>query len=261
MTDGKKIYFASDLHLGTPDYETSLKREKLFVQWLDMASVDAAEIFLVGDTFDFWHDYQTVVPKGFVRLLGKLAELSDRGIKIHIFTGNHDLWFNGYFERELGAQVYNAPIERTFDGKLFFIGHGDGLGPKDHGYKLIKKIFTNPICQWLFRWIHPDLGIRLASYLSYRSRYSNGSHELEKFLGEDREWLLQYCKRLMERKPYDYFIFGHRHLPLDIEIEGRGTGDEGPVRYINLGDWLDYNSYAVWDGEKLELKYYKGKEK
>jgi len=256
MTDCRKIYFASDLHLGTPDYETSLGRERLFVQWLDMVGADAAEIFLVGDTFDFWHDYKTVVPKGYVRLLGKLAELSDRGIKLHIFTGNHDLWFDGYFEKELGAKIYTAPIERTFDGKLFFIGHGDGLGPKDHGYKFIKKIFTNPVCQWLFRWIHPDLGIRLASFLSYQSRYSNGKHELEKFMGEDNEWLLQYCKRLLERKPYDYFIFGHRHLPLDIEINGRGTGDEGPIRYINLGDWLDYNSYAVWDGEKLELKYF-----
>jgi UDP-2,3-diacylglucosamine hydrolase len=253
MTTGKKIYFASDLHLGTPDYKTSLKREKLFVQWLDMVSADAAEIYLVGDTFDFWHDYKTVVPKGYVRLLGKLAELSDRGIKLHIFTGNHDLWFDDYFDKELGAKIYTEPTERTFDGKLFFIGHGDGLGPKDHGYKFIKKVFTNPVCQWLFRWIHPDLGIRLAAYLSYRSRYSNtGSHELEKFLGEDREWLVQYSKRLLERKPYDYFIFGHRHLPLDIQIR-----DE--VRYINLGDWLDYNSYAVWDVSKLALKYYNGK--
>jgi UDP-2,3-diacylglucosamine hydrolase len=262
MTDRKKIYFASDLHLGTPDHETSLKREKLFVAWLDMVSTDAAEIFLVGDTFDFWHDYKTVVPKGFVRLLGKLAELSDKGILIHIFTGNHDLWFSGYFEQELGAKVYTAPIERTFDGKLFFIGHGDGLGPKDQGYKFIKKVFTNPLCQWLFRWIHPDLGIRLASYLSYRSRYSNGSHELEKFYGEDNEWLVQYCKRLLERKAYDNFIFGHRHLPLNIKIrdERRGTGEEANSRYINLGDWLDYNSYAEWDGEKLELKYYKGKQ-
>ena len=251
MTAGKKIYFASDLHLGTPDYETSLKRERLFVLWLDMVSADAEEIYLVGDTFDFWHDYKTVVPKGYVRLLGKLAELSDKGIKLHIFTGNHDLWFDDYFEKELGAKIYTSPIERSFDGKLFFIGHGDGLGPKDHGYKFIKKVFTNPVCQWLFRWIHPDLGIGLASYLSYRSRYSNtGSHELEKFLGEDREWLVQYCKRLLERKPYDYFIFGHRHLPLDIQIKDN-------VHYINLGDWLDYNSYAVWDGSKLELKYYK----
>lgn len=243
MTSRTKIYFASDLHLGTPDYDTSLRRERLFVEWLDIAARDASEIFLVGDTFDFWHDYKTVVPKGYVRLLGKLAELSDRGLKLHIFTGNHDLWFNGYFEKELGARVYTAPIERTIDGKEFFIGHGDGLGPQDHGYKFIKKVFTNPVCQWLFRWIHPDLGIQLASYLSYRSRYSTGEKKLETFLGEDREWLVMYCRRLLTRKHYDYFIFGHRHLPLDINVDGS--------RYINLGDWLDYNSYAVWDGQEL----------
>ena len=249
MTDARKIYFASDLHLGTPDYETSLRREKLFVQWLEMARQDAAEIYLVGDTFDFWHDYKTVVPKGFVRLLGKLAEIADSGITIHIFTGNHDLWFDGYFEKELGAKTYTAPIERIYDGKVFFIGHGDGLGPADHGYKFIKKLFTNPLCQWLFRWIHPDIGIRLASYLSYRSRYGNGTNEPEEFLGEDREWLPAYCKRLLERKHYDYFIFGHRHLQLDIAINDRS-------RYINLGDWLDYSSYAVWDGNELRTGRY-----
>ena len=254
MTDRHKIYFASDLHLGTPDYESSLKRERLFVQWLDIAGQDAAEIYLVGDTFDFWHDYTTVVPKGYVRLLGKLAELSDRGIQLHIFTGNHDLWFDGYFEKELGAKIYTAPIERTYDGKLFFIGHGDGLGPQDHGYKLIKKIFTNPVCRWLFRWIHPDLGTRLAAYLSYRSRFGGGAKELEKFLGEEKEWLVQYARLKLQSKPYDYFIFGHRHLPLDIDLNGKS-------RYINLGDWLDYNSYAVWDGEKLDLKYYKQEER
>ncbi|MBS1617841.1 MAG: UDP-2,3-diacylglucosamine diphosphatase [Bacteroidetes bacterium] len=243
MTPATKIYFASDLHLGTPDYDTSLRRERLFVEWLEIAGRDAAEIYLVGDTFDFWHDYKTVVPKGYVRLLGKLAELSDRGVKLHIFTGNHDLWFDGYFEKELGARIYTAPTERQIDGKEFFIGHGDGLGPKDHGYKFIKRVFTNPVCQWLFRWIHPDLGIRLASYLSYRSRYSTGEKKLEQFLGEDREWLVMYCRRLLSRKHYDYFISGHRHLPLDINIDGS--------RYINLGDWLDYNSYAVWDGRDL----------
>lgn len=245
-----KIYFASDLHLGTPDYQSSLKREQRFIRWLEMAAADASEIYLVGDTFDFWHDYKTVVPRGHVRLLGKLAELSDRGIAIHIFTGNHDLWLNGYFEQELNASVYKGPVERNFNGRLFFIGHGDGLGPNDYGYKLVKKVFTNRFCRWLFHWIHPDIGIGLASWLSYRSRYSNGSHQLEHFLGEDKEWLLQYCRRLQGRKAYDFFIFGHRHLPLDIPLAGGS-------RYINLGDWLDYQSYAVWNGLDLELKYFK----
>ena len=250
MSMRSKIYFASDLHLGTPDYASSLEREKLFVQWLDSIKEDAAELYLVGDTFDFWHDYKTVVPKGYVRLLGKLAELSDSGIQLHIFTGNHDLWFDGYFEQELNAKVYNVPIVKTYNGKRFYIGHGDGLGPGDWGYKCIKRVFTNPICQWLFRWLHPDLGIRLARYLSYTSRYSGGKHELEQYMGEDKEWLVQYSRAILAKEHYDYFIFGHRHLPLDISLSPTS-------RYINLGDWLDYNSYAVWDGVELELKYYK----
>ena len=251
MTMRTKVYFASDLHLGTPSYESSLSRERLFVQWLDTIAVDAAELYLVGDTFDFWHDYKTVVPKGYVRLLGKLAELSDSGIQLHIFTGNHDLWFDGYFEQELNAKVYISPIAKTYNGKLFYIGHGDGLGPGDFSYKFIKKVFTNPLCQWLFRWIHPDIGIRLAQYLSYRSRYNGGKHELEQFLGEDKEWLVQYAKEILTKQHYDYFIFGHRHLPLHMSLNDRS-------RYINLGDWLDYYSYAEWDGDELMLKYFKG---
>ncbi len=250
MTSSGKIYFASDLHLGTPDETTSLQREKLFVQWLEEVRQDASEIFLVGDTFDFWHEYKTVVPKGFVRLLGKLAEIADSGIPIHLFTGNHDLWMFGYLEKELGVQLHKQPVERDFAGKKFFIGHGDGLGPKDYGYKFIKKVFANPLCQFSFRWLHPDLGTKLAMSLSRRSRYSNeGTHQLEKFRGEEEEWLIQYCKRKLQQQHYDYFIFGHRHLPLDFSLNDKS-------RYINTGDWLDYNSYAVFDGEKLELKYF-----
>lgn len=250
-----KVYFASDIHLGTPDAVTSAAREKLFVQWLSEAKADAQEVFIVGDVFDFWHEYDTVVPKGHVRLLGKLAELTDAGIAVHIFTGNHDLWMFGYLESELGVKVHRKPVRREFGGKQFFIGHGDGLGPGDHGYKFIKKVFNNPLCQWAFRWLHPDVGTKLALYLSRKSRYGNkGKAELEKFHGEDKEWLVQYSKRVLERSGHiDYFIFGHRHLPLDIKLNGQS-------RYINLGDWLDYNSYAVFDGEDLQLKYY-GKER
>lgn len=250
MTTSGKIYFASDLHLGTPDGTTSLQREKLFVQWLEEVRKDASEIFLVGDTFDFWHEYKTVVPKGYVRLQGKLAEIADSGIPIHLFTGNHDLWMFGYLEKELGVILHKQPVEREFAGKRFFIGHGDGLGPKDYGYKLMKKVFANRLCQFAFRWLHPDWGTKLAMYLSRKSRYSNeGVHQLEKFRGEEEEWLIQYCKRKLQQQQYDYFIFGHRHLPLDITLNDKS-------RYINTGDWLDYNSYAVFDGDKLELKYF-----
>ena len=244
-----KTYFASDLHLGTPDEKSSRVREILFVKWLNSIQSDAKALYLIGDVFDFWHEYETVVPKGFVRLLGKLAELSDAGIELHIFTGNHDLWMNDYFTREIGAIVHQNPFQTTIDGKKFYIGHGDGLGPKDYGYKFIKKIFTNPICKFLFKWLHPDIGTRLAQYLSHQSRFGSGVGEMEVFHGEENEWLLIYCKELLIKEHFDYFIFGHRHLPIDFEINTTS-------RYINTGDWLNFNSYAVFDGKKMELLNY-----
>jgi len=252
MSSSGKIYFASDLHLGTPDEQSSSQREKLFVQWLDEAKKDAAEIFIIGDIFDFWHEYKTVVPQGFVRIQGKIAEITDAGIPVHIFTGNHDLWMSGYLEKELDVKVYTAPIQRELSGKKFYIGHGDGLGPGDHGYKFIKKVFTNPVCKFLFRWIHPDVGIRIAQYFSRKSRFgTNGDKKQpEEFKGEENEWLVHFAKEVLLKEHYDYFIFGHRHLPLDIQLNEKS-------RYINTGDWLDYNSYAVFDGATLELKYYK----
>lgn len=251
MPQSGKIYFASDLHLGTPDDKTSAERERKFVRWLDEVQKDAKAIYIIGDVFDFWHEYKTVVPKGFMRLQGKLAEITDSGIELHLFTGNHDLWMYGYFEKELGAKVYRQPIQIDLNGKGFFIGHGDGLGPGDKGYKLIKAVFSNPVCQWLFRWLHPDIGIGIANYFSYKSRFADAAvkEEEEKFLGEDREWLVQFCKSELQKTHYDYFVFGHRHLPLDISLPGNS-------RYINTGDWLSHYSYAVFDGEKLELKYY-----
>lgn len=248
MQNNKKTYFISDFHLGVPDQKSSLQREKKIIQWLDEVKVDAAEIYLLGDVFDFWFEYKTVVPKGFVRLLGKLAEITDAGIPIHFFSGNHDMWTFDYLEKELNIKVYHKPIERTIGNKVFYLGHGDGLGPGDRGYKFIKKIFRNPFCQWLFAKMHPDWGIGMAAYWSGRSRLSNGTSD-EKFLGEDKEWLLIYSKKMLEIKHYDYFIFGHRHLPLDIPLNENS-------RYINLGDCISYFSYAVFDGNELHLKYF-----
>ena len=242
-----KIYFASDLHLGVPNREKSLVREKLFVQWLDEIKNDAEAIYLVGDIFDFWFEYKKAVPKGYVRLLGKLAEISDLGIPIHIFTGNHDMWLFDYLEDEINAHIYREPIEVSLKGKRFFIGHGDGLGPGDNGYKLIKKIFKNKLCQWLFERIHPNLGISIAQYWSKKSRIANGEKD-ESYYGE-KEWLTQFCKEKMKTIEVDYFIFGHRHLPLQVDL-GNNT------IYINLGEWVNYNSYAVFDGKRLELKRY-----
>ncbi|HUS02329.1 MAG TPA: UDP-2,3-diacylglucosamine diphosphatase [Chitinophagaceae bacterium] len=248
LTQNKKIYFLSDFHLGAPDYETSLAREKRVVKFLDIIKNDAEQIFILGDLFDFWYEYKRVVPKGFVRILGKLAELTDSGIEIHFFVGNHDMWMKGYFEKELNIKVYHHPEEFDLNGKIFLIGHGDGLGPGDHRYKFLKKVFRNKISQWLFGILHPGFGIGLADYFSSKSRATAGKNE-EQFLGEDKEWLIIFSREMLKKKHYDYFIFGHRHLPINFKLADATT-------YINLGDWIKYNSYVVFDGENAQLKFY-----
>ena len=246
IPEGKKIYFASDNHLGAPTPEASAPREKRFVQWLSEIQQDAAALFLLGDLFDFWFEYKTVVPKGFVRVLGKLAEMADTGISIHFFVGNHDLWMLDYLEKEVGIKVHYQPKEFTFNDRLFFIGHGDGLGPEDKGYKRMKKIFINPFFQWCFRWLHPDLGMRLGHYLSVKNKLISGEEDAI-FLGEDKEWLAQYAKRKYNEKARDYFVFGHRHIPLDIAINDQ-------ARYINLGDWITHFTYAEFSESTMALK-------
>ncbi len=248
MIPGKKIYFASDFHLGVPTYEKSLVREKKIVKWLDSIKADAEELYLMGDVFDFWFEYKTVAPRGYVRLLGKLAELSDAGIKLFYFTGNHDMWTFDYLKKELNATIYRKPIEQEYNGKKFYIGHGDGLGPGDHGYKFIKKIFASSICQWLFARLHPNFGIGLANYFSKKSRVATGTTD-EKFLGEEKEWLVIYSKEIIAKKHFDYLIFGHRHLPLDVTLNENS-------RYVNLGDWIQYFTYGVFDGNDFHLLKY-----
>lgn len=240
-----KIYFLSDFHLGVPDHSLSLEREKKLVAFFDHIKQDAAEIFIVGDLFDFWYEYRKVVPKGYVRLLGKLAELSDSGIPMHFFVGNHDMWMNGYFEKELKIPVYFEPKEFELFGKSFLIGHGDGLGPGDKGYKFIKKIFRNPVCNWLFGILPPAIGVGMADYFSNRSRAKSGNDE-EVFLGEENEWLIVYAKEQLKSEHKDFFVFGHRHLPIDFRLSNNS-------RYINLGDWITYFTYAVFDGEEMKL--------
>ncbi len=247
MSKDLKIYFASDFHLGVPNREKSLIREKRVVRWLDMVSKDADEIYLLGDVWDFWFEYSKAVPKGYVRLLGKLAELSDSGIKLHFFTGNHDLWTFGYLEEEIGLTVHREPELRTINGKTYFIGHGDGLGPGDKGYKFLKKVFTHPICQWLFARVHPNLSFSIAEYFSRKSRLANGDVDME-YLG-DEEWLYQFAKESNLKNVSQYYIFGHRHLPLEVSV------DDSSV-YYNLGEWIHFNSYGVIEGERFELKFF-----
>ncbi len=249
IASGKKIYFLSDFHLGVPDHASSLERERLVVRFLDEIKGDAAGIFIVGDLFDFWYEYKKVVPKGFVRILGKIAELTDGGIPVWFFVGNHDMWMTDYFQKELNVPVYFEPKMFMFNDKKFFVGHGDGLGPGDHGYKFLKKVFRSPVCRFLFGILPPYIGMGIANYSSKSSRAVTGEDDAQ-FLGEDKEWLIIYAREMLKKEHFDYFVFGHRHLPIDFQLNSDS-------RYINLGDWIRYFSYAVFDGTNLELKYYK----
>lgn len=244
--NGKKIFFASDFHLGVPDYESSLKREKTIIAWLDSIKAEAHSIYILGDIFDFWFEYKYTIPKGYIRLLGKFAELQDSGIPITFFTGNHDMWMFDYFPKELGIPIYRDPQLLKTASHTMLIGHGDGLGPGDHTYKFLKKFFNSRICQWLFARIHPNLGIFIANKWSRKSRITNLKRD-EKFEGEQGEYLWLYCSELEKRKHHDFYIFGHRHLPLDLKVTDGS-------RYINLGEWVHFRTYGVYDGTNVELK-------
>jgi len=247
----QKIYFASDFHLGIPDHDSSLEREKKLVAWLEMSRADAAEIFLMGDLFDFWFEYKTAIPRGYARLLGKLAEITDAGIPVHLFRGNHDMWAFDYLTRELNIEVHRDPEFREFNGKHFYLAHGDGLGPGDHGYKFIKKVFANPFNQWLFRQLHPDLGIRMALFWSRKSRSVN--IEKEKKEQDINLKLIQQritvhsIEMLKQHPELDFLIYGHYHYPLNTQLTNN-------ARQIVLGDWITHFTYAVFDGERMELK-------
>jgi UDP-2,3-diacylglucosamine hydrolase len=246
LPSDKKIYFASDFHLGVPNYASSLEREKRIIIWLDQIKRDAHSIYLLGDIFDFWFEYKHAIPKGFIRFQGKLAELRDAGIPIYFFTGNHDMWMFDYFTKELDIVIYREPQILQINGKVLLIGHGDGLGPGDSMYKIQKKFFNSKVCQWLFARIHPNLGMSIAQLWSKQSRLANTKRE-EKFNGEENEFLLSYCKTIEKEMHHDFYVFGHRHLPLDLEV---GVNS----RYINLGEWVHFNTYAEFDGQAVALK-------
>ena len=247
---GKKIYFASDFHLGAPDHEKSLVRERKIVAWLESIRHDAEIIFLVGDLFDFWFEYRRVVPKGFVRFFGKLAELSDAGIEIVVFLGNRDMWMTDYFEKELNIQTIRRPKTYVFNNKKFYIGHGDGLGADDFGYRILKVVFEGKIPRFLFgRIMHPNLGMLIGRIWTKNSWHKKRT--AEQFLGEEKEHLVQYSKKIETSVHHDFYIFGHRHTKVDINISSS-------ARYINLGDWIWHYSYAVYDGKNLVLTSFQG---
>lgn len=247
----KNIYFASDFHLGVDALETSVEREKKIVRWLDSIQDEMSALYLVGDVFDHWYEYKRTVPKGFIRLFGKLMELRDSGIPIYFFTGNHDMWMFRYFEEEFGIPIYRESIIREIGGKRFFIGHGDGLGPGDYGYKFIKNVFNHPFNQWAFGWIHPDIGLKMMRFFSVKSRQYTG--EEAPFVGSDKEWLVQFAESDIKSNDIDYYIFGHRHLPIDYTLSN------GHTRYINIGEWMYASSYGVWDGKDMDIRFFESK--
>jgi UDP-2,3-diacylglucosamine hydrolase len=251
---GKKAYFASDFHLGFPSQEDSRVREKHLLAWLDLVEQDGSDLFLLGDLFDFWFEYSEVIPKGFVRFIGRLAHLSDQGVRIHIFVGNHDLWMADYFEREISAKIYREPTEFQFSTSeksyRVLLGHGDGIGPGDYGYKFLKRIFTNPMARWFFKVLHPDLGIRLAHVWS-NTRKSNTIQAGEVPFNPETDFILSYVRERYQQDAQqhlacDAYVFGHRHHPIEFALDGHSS-------YFNLGDWFSpqfKNAYYLTIDEK-----------
>lgn len=246
----RKTYFVSDSHFGVPDREQSRNREETFIHWLDSISKDADAIYIMGDLFEFWFEYRTVIPKGYARLFGKLAAITDSGIPVYFFRGNHDIWAFSYLEEELNMTIYSDHIIKDIKGSRFFLAHGDGLGKGDKGYKFIRKVFRNRINQWLFRWLHPDIGSRLGYYFSNKSRANHEQRGLETTNLRGIERLTGYCKKVLEKhSDIDYFVFGHIHLPKKVKLNERSL-------YVSLGDWIRHFSYGVFDGTHLNIEFY-----
>jgi len=248
---GKIVYFASDAHLGLNVYEDPIESEKRLVRWLNQIKPTAKALYLVGDMFDYWFEYKNVVPKGFVRFIGKMAEFVDEGIPVYLFTGNHDTWLFDYFPKEIGATVYTDSVEIELDGKHFYVAHGDGLGDPSRSFRFMRKFFRNKFCQALYKTIHPRLTVPFGYAWSRYNRKKKQGTAGEQYLGEDKEYLVKFAKEYSAtHSEIDYFIFGHRHIMLDLTIPN-------DKRVLILGDWITNFSYATWDGEKLSLLTFK----
>lgn len=244
ISPSKKVYFASDFHLGASTYEESRERERNIIKWLEQIKNNASAIFLVGDVFDFWFEYKQVIPKGFIRFQGKLAELIDAGIPIFWFAGNHDVWYADYFTQELNIEIITKPVDLTIGGSTFFIGHGDGLDKSVIKSKIVKCFFGSALSRWGFKWLHPDLGIVIAKLWSKNSRKKNLVKDKE-FHGEE-EKLFQFCQQMEKNNHHDYYVFGDRHMALEMEVNENAT-------YFNLGEWFETKSYLQFDGETATL--------
>jgi UDP-2,3-diacylglucosamine hydrolase len=244
LTGSGKIFFASDFHLGLQTGTHPLEREKKVVKWLNSISGDAKEIYLLGDIFDFWWEYKKVVPRGFTRFLGTISSITDSGIPVHFFTGNHDMWVGDYLTTECGLTIHTEPVTKTIDGKRFHLAHGEGLGSDDKGYKILLSIFRNKPLRVMYSAMHPSIGMGIGHSWSLNSRLGKGI--TKEYLGEDKEDLIKYAKGILKREEIDYFIFGHRHLAKTIQLNDKST-------VIILGDWIKHGSYVAWDGNSLEL--------
>ena len=246
----KKVYFLSDAHLGCLAISHRRMHERRLVRFLDCIKQNAAAVYLLGDMFDFWHEYRTVVPKGFTRFLGKVSELTDRGVEVHFFTGNHDLWVGDYLERECGVTLHRDSCTTEIYGNIFYLAHGDGLGSSDRKYRMLRRLFHNPTCQRLFAAVHPRWGVALGRAWARHSRLKHMEHGEPEYMGEEREELVAFAKDYLHTHPdINYFLFGHRHIELDLMLTRE-------TRLLILGDWISRFTYAVYDGEHLFLENY-----
>jgi UDP-2,3-diacylglucosamine hydrolase len=240
-----KVFFASDFHLGLDAGTNPADREKRVIRWLNSVAPGAREIFLLGDVFDFWWEYKKVVPRGFTRFLGTISSITDTGLPVHFFRGNHDMWIGRYLEEECGIIIHSGPFITNLDGKVFYLAHGEGLGTRSFGYKALLALFRNRPMQRLYSALHPSVGMSIGHRWSLSSRLGKGMH-LD-FLGEEKEDLFRHSKKILESEKIDYFIYGHRHLPLTYRLP------QGAIITI-LGDWIMKDSYAEWNGSELLLK-------
>ena len=246
LQKGKKIYFASDFHLGAPDASTSLQREKKIISWLNQIKSDVQELYILGDVFDFWYEYKYVAPRGFVRFLAKIAEFTDEGIPVLFFKGNHDMWMKEYLTKEVGVVIYDDTLELMINDFEMLIGHGDGLGPGDSFYKILRKIFRSGWAKWLFTRFHPNFSFWLANTWSGHSRLHNKDDQHHH--GE-KEMIFQFCQEQQKNKHRDLYLFGHRHLPMEMHLINDG-------KYVNLGEWIQHFTYGEYDGDSFSLKKY-----
>ena len=246
----KPIYFLSDAHLGSRAIPHSRTQERRLVRFLDSIKEKAGAVYLLGDMFDFWYEYKLVVPKGFTRFLGKVSELTDLGVEVHFFTGNHDIWAYDYLEKECGCIIHRKHVTLELGDSLFFLAHGDGLGDPNPTFKFLRWLFHYRPAQILFSALHPRWGMELGLRWAARSRRR---HEIEgpaQYLGEDKEHLVLFAKDYLRTHPdINYFIFGHRHIELDLMLSH-------DCRLFILGDWISQFTYAVFDGQQIILNNY-----